>query len=235
MLPPNNNWVQTSIDRHRLGIFSQWCALTLRVAWSVVERTKMSELRNSSKGIRIQALSIESPAFYLVLQIDPSCTYLCAWIYMIRFPSGYRLSDPFYHVLMTKFDRQGRQRIAFDDFIQCCVVLQVMSCSINRLTIEYPYRTDECRILCWYDLNLNNSVWFIYHWKWIISSQNHCVWSSYIVFCPVNHHQVPATLRGLIAMALRRPRYSAAFLHSTIPRPVHSRKLNVCKRSMKCS
>ncbi|EMP33918.1 Programmed cell death protein 6 [Chelonia mydas] len=37
---------------------------------------------------------------------------------------GYRLSDQFYDILVRKFDRQGRGQIAFDDFIQCCVVLQ---------------------------------------------------------------------------------------------------------------
>ena len=39
--------------------------------------------------------------------------------------SGYRLSDRFYDIMVRKFDRQGKGTIAFDDFIQCCVVLQV--------------------------------------------------------------------------------------------------------------
>ena len=38
---------------------------------------------------------------------------------------GYRLSDQFYGLLIRKFDRTGRGNIAFDDFIQCCVVMQV--------------------------------------------------------------------------------------------------------------
>ena len=38
---------------------------------------------------------------------------------------GYRLSDKFYDLLVRKFDRSGRGVIAFDDFIQCCVVIQV--------------------------------------------------------------------------------------------------------------
>ena len=38
---------------------------------------------------------------------------------------GYRLSDQFYDLLIRKFDRSGRGVIAFDDFIQCCVVIQV--------------------------------------------------------------------------------------------------------------
>ena len=167
VLPPNNNWVQTFIDRHRLGIFSQWCALTLRVAWSVVEKTKMFEPRNSSKGdSNPGSLDWESgilprfadrPLLYIII-------YVHEYNYMIRFPSGYRLSDPFYHVLMTKFDRQGRQRIAFDDFIQCCVVLQVTSCSIIRLIWchvllldKYPYRTDYCPVdKTWIWITLNS-------------------------------------------------------------------------------
>lgn len=38
---------------------------------------------------------------------------------------GYRLSDRFYDLLVRKFDRSGRGTVAFDDFIQCCVVIQV--------------------------------------------------------------------------------------------------------------
>ncbi|XP_014773297.1 programmed cell death protein 6 isoform X1 [Octopus bimaculoides] len=40
---------------------------------------------------------------------------------------GYRLSDPFYSMLVKRFDRQGRGVIAFDDFIQCCVVMQTLT------------------------------------------------------------------------------------------------------------
>lgn len=40
---------------------------------------------------------------------------------------GYRLSDKFYEILIRKFDRQGRGTVAFDDFIQCCVVLQTLT------------------------------------------------------------------------------------------------------------
>ncbi|GAB1603578.1 cell death 6-like isoform X1 [Argonauta hians] len=40
---------------------------------------------------------------------------------------GYRLSDPFYGMLVKRFDRQGRGVIAFDDFIQCCVVMQTLT------------------------------------------------------------------------------------------------------------
>ena len=42
---------------------------------------------------------------------------------------GYRLSDRFYDILIRKFDRSGHGTVAFDDFIQCCVVIQVMLCS----------------------------------------------------------------------------------------------------------
>ena len=44
---------------------------------------------------------------------------------MMPLLTGYRLSDPFIALLVRKFDRQGRNTVAFDDFIQCCVVLQV--------------------------------------------------------------------------------------------------------------
>lgn len=45
---------------------------------------------------------------------------------------GYRLSDQFYTMLLRKFDRQNRGTIAFDDFIQCCVVLQTLTASFRQ-------------------------------------------------------------------------------------------------------
>jgi Ca2+-binding EF-hand superfamily protein len=37
---------------------------------------------------------------------------------------GYGLSPTVYRLLIRKFDRTGRQAVAFDDFIQCCLVMQ---------------------------------------------------------------------------------------------------------------
>uniref|UniRef100_A0A8C3M2Q8 Programmed cell death 6 n=1 Tax=Geospiza parvula TaxID=87175 RepID=A0A8C3M2Q8_GEOPR len=51
--------------------------------------------------------------------------------------NGYRLSDQFYDVLIRKFDRQGKGQVAFDDFIQCCVVLQRLTDVFRR------YDTDQ--------------------------------------------------------------------------------------------
>jgi len=47
---------------------------------------------------------------------------------------GYKLSDLFCDLLIKKFDRQGRGTVAFDDFIQCCVVLHVC-----RLYVCFPF------------------------------------------------------------------------------------------------
>lgn len=38
---------------------------------------------------------------------------------------GYRLSDNLISLMFRKFDRFGKGTILFDDFIQCCIVLQV--------------------------------------------------------------------------------------------------------------
>ncbi|XP_004845161.1 programmed cell death protein 6 isoform X2 [Heterocephalus glaber] len=51
--------------------------------------------------------------------------------------SGYRLSDQFHDILIRKFDRQGRGQIAFDDFIQGCIVLQRLTDIFRR------YDTDQ--------------------------------------------------------------------------------------------
>lgn len=38
---------------------------------------------------------------------------------------GYNLSDNLINTLVRKFDRHGNGTVLFDDFIQCCVLLQV--------------------------------------------------------------------------------------------------------------
>ena len=53
------------------------------------------------------------------------------------FVTGYRLSDRFYDILIKKFDRSGRGVINFDDFIQCCVVIQVGMQSFLRASSDY--------------------------------------------------------------------------------------------------
>lgn len=51
--------------------------------------------------------------------------------------SGYRLNPNFIDVLMRKFDRTGTGRVNFDDFIQLCVVLQVLPI-LPRLPFRSP-------------------------------------------------------------------------------------------------
>lgn len=61
-------------------------------------------------------------------------TYLCV-VFSLNYV-GYRLSDRFYSLLVRKFDRTGRGTIAFDDFIQCCVVIQAsITCKNNPHSI----------------------------------------------------------------------------------------------------
>jgi len=45
---------------------------------------------------------------------------------------GYRLSDPFYNMLLRKFDRSNSGKIFFDDFIQLCVVLQTLTAAFRE-------------------------------------------------------------------------------------------------------
>ena len=53
------------------------------------------------------------------------CLCLAVLLYICVCCAGYKLSDSFCDLLIKKFDRQGRGTVAFDDFIQCCVVLHV--------------------------------------------------------------------------------------------------------------
>jgi len=45
---------------------------------------------------------------------------------------GYRLSDPFYNMMLRKFDRSNTGKIHFDDFIQLCVVLQTLTAAFRE-------------------------------------------------------------------------------------------------------
>ncbi|CAG0920241.1 unnamed protein product [Notodromas monacha] len=45
---------------------------------------------------------------------------------------GYRFSEQFFDVLLTKFDRSGRKIIFFDDFIQCCVTLHMLTTAFRQ-------------------------------------------------------------------------------------------------------
>ncbi|XP_067107633.1 programmed cell death protein 6 isoform X3 [Osmerus mordax] len=54
---------------------------------------------------------------------------------------GYRLSDQFYSTLIEKFDRQRKGQVAFDDFIQCCIVLQILLKYPHHITADPMLRT----------------------------------------------------------------------------------------------
>ena len=45
---------------------------------------------------------------------------------------GYNLTPEFYSVLVRKYDRHGGGNIKFDDFIQCCVTLQILTQSFRQ-------------------------------------------------------------------------------------------------------
>lgn len=49
---------------------------------------------------------------------------------------GYRFSDSFYDMLVRKFDRLGRGNVAFDDFIQCCVVLHTLTTAFRQFDTD---------------------------------------------------------------------------------------------------
>ncbi|XP_014670371.1 PREDICTED: programmed cell death protein 6-like [Priapulus caudatus] len=50
---------------------------------------------------------------------------------------GYRLSDQFYNMIVRKFDKSRRGTVVFDDFIQCCVLIQTVTNAFRR------YDTDQ--------------------------------------------------------------------------------------------
>ncbi|KHJ42028.1 hypothetical protein D918_07918 [Trichuris suis] len=45
---------------------------------------------------------------------------------------GYRFSPHFYEVLLRKFDRSATGNVKFDDFIQLCIVLQILTASFRE-------------------------------------------------------------------------------------------------------
>jgi len=69
---------------------------------------------------------------------------------------GYQLSDQFYSLLIRKFDRHGRGQVAFDDFIQCCVVLHTLTTSFRQ------FDTDQDG---WIDIGYEQFVTLIFSLK----------------------------------------------------------------------
>lgn len=55
---------------------------------------------------------------------------------------NYNLSNECIDTILRKFDRRGDGKIFFDDFIQCCVVLQVRICLFSVFLVS-PYNTNK--------------------------------------------------------------------------------------------
>lgn len=67
---------------------------------------------------------------------------------------GYRLSDRFYDLLIRKFDRTGKGTVAFDDFIQCCVVIQVSLSTSSQISGKLMLQASNKAIFNLFDLFL---------------------------------------------------------------------------------
>lgn len=67
---------------------------------------------------------------------------------------GYRLSDRFYDLLIRKFDRTGKGTVAFDDFIQCCVVIQVSLSTSSQISGKLMLQASNTAIFNLLDLFL---------------------------------------------------------------------------------
>lgn len=74
----------------------------------------------------------------------------------IPLSAGYRLSDQFYGTLIDKFDRQRKGQVAFDDFIQCCIVLQVhCTMYITFIFFSIPHICTYVNTICpWWSRHL---------------------------------------------------------------------------------
>ncbi|XP_062500675.1 programmed cell death protein 6-like [Corticium candelabrum] len=71
---------------------------------------------------------------------------------------GYRFSDPFYSTLVRRFDRSGRGSITFDDFIQCCVTVQMLTDA---------FRNYDTRQTGWITITYEQFLTLIFHQKTI--------------------------------------------------------------------
>merc|ERR1711988_27482 len=69
---------------------------------------------------------------------------------------GYRLSEPFYDILIRKYDRQGRGQVAFDDFIQVCV-------SLHNLT--NAFRSHDTNQSGWININYEQFLTLVFTLK----------------------------------------------------------------------
>ncbi len=76
-------------------------------------------LKTGTLGCRVQG------QLWFCKAVSASISTLSLLMSYLLLCAGYRLSDQFYGTLIEKFDRQRKGQVAFDDFIQCCIVLQV--------------------------------------------------------------------------------------------------------------
>eukprot|EP00116_Pleurobrachia_bachei_P002946 sb/3463208/ len=80
---------------------------------------------------------------------------------------GFNLSPRFYNTLMRKFDRTGSKTITFDDFIQCCVLIQTLSAAFQRkdtartgrITITYEEFMDLIYGIDIFDMSCEKIPW----------------------------------------------------------------------------
>ena len=88
---------------------------------------------------------------------------LCCVFRIVSHP-GYRLSDQFYGTLIEKFDRQRKGQVAFDDFIQCCIVLQVRMKPMTHIqymtnaTIIYFFKDQELFPVPFFTVQLYDAI-----------------------------------------------------------------------------
>ena len=75
---------------------------------------------------------------------------------------GYRLTEPVHQMIFRKFDRSGDGKVYFDDFIQCCVVLQV-NLTRHFSIIEFKLQKFQFQFFEKLTLELNGSFSSVRH------------------------------------------------------------------------
>ena len=78
-----------------------------------------------------------SPQVQMKYHFPPAQEIAKPQSYLLKVTPNVLKAPQVYRLLLRKFDRTGRQAVCFDDFIQCCLVMQVIGYLLGQRPAYY--------------------------------------------------------------------------------------------------
>ena len=80
-----------------------------------------------------------SPQVQMKYHFPPAQEIAKPQSYLLKVTPNVLKAPQVYRLLLRKFDRTGRQAVCFDDFIQCCLVMQVIGSLLRQSLMTRPW------------------------------------------------------------------------------------------------